>query len=458
MAPGGEYNGRVAGCERRNETGWVYLKSMVVNPPSDRRPENPLNRYLDRKIYSGLRLRSFLAGMVLILALLYTAWEVYWYQKVGLAFIHGHTHILPYLLLFLLLALYRPERWKKVHGFLLAATFFLLFLETLLQLTGMVKTYAEKTTGMYVSPYRHTGSPEAYYHTWHTGEKEHSLQREEFTYTFPTNSLGFPDAEWELPSSSDSSIRIMTLGDSFTEGDGAPYDSSYVKQLEHLLVRDSVSAYIMNGGVCGSDPFFNFVNLRDRLLPYRPDMVLQTICSHDLYNDIALRGGMERFGPNYALEYSLRPWWEPVYAMSYTSRILFRLLGYNEELVRTGGHYDLQGASTARLRELLDLYLPLCRANDIELVLILRPDKGEITENRYGYDFAKMKSWLAGQPGVTVIDLLPLYREEMAQQNSEMQDYFWKQDAHHNARGYRLMANSIYRELKPLLSIKTGDK
>jgi lysophospholipase L1-like esterase len=32
-----------------------------------------------------------------------------------------------------------------------------------------------------------------------------------------------------------------------------------------------------------------------------------------------------------------------------------------------------------------------------------------------------------------------------------VRDYYWKYDAHHNAKGYQLMAKSIYDAIQPLL-------
>src|SRR5690606_23327303 len=78
---------------------------------------------------------------------------------------------------------------------------------------------------------------------------------------------------------------------------------------------------------CGSDPFFDFELLKDKLIEYQPDIIIQSFTSNDFYHDFPIRGGEERFQPNYKLKYRTDHWWEPIYACSYTARILIQALG-----------------------------------------------------------------------------------------------------------------------------------
>ena len=75
------------------------------------------------------------------------------------------------------------------------------------------------------------------------------------------------------------SRRVLAIGDSFTEGDGAVVDSCYPVLLGKFLnsPNDSTGYEILNAGTCGSDPVYGYQNLQDRLCNYRPDVVLQTI-------------------------------------------------------------------------------------------------------------------------------------------------------------------------------------
>jgi hypothetical protein len=97
-----------------------------------------------------------------------------------------------------------------------------------------------------------------------------------------------------------------------------------------LAADDSVD--LMNAGVCGSDPFENYMNFKNRLQIYKPQLIIQTLTTTDITTDSRLCGGMERFQENETVKYKAAPWWEPLYAFSYISRLFFKMAGYNELL------------------------------------------------------------------------------------------------------------------------------
>ncbi len=243
----------------------------------------------------------------------------------------------------------------------------------------------------------------------------------------------------------------MALGDSFTEGDGAPYDSSYVSLLNKKLLAAGDTFYVMNAGVCGSDPFNNFILLRDRLLIYKPDIILQVLASNDMTTDILLRGGMERFQEDGTLKYRPAPWWEPLYAVSYISRIVITFAGYNELLKKDTINSSDQNELNEKTSDLFRQYARLSKTHKMLLIVILRPDWFEIEKNQYAYDFSFIRSQLKEQ-GIETLDLLPRYREYIAAHHSEAKNYFWPKDGHHNPTGYEMMAQTIYENLSHLLT------
>jgi len=319
----------------------------------------------------------------------------------------------------------------------------LLFAEIYFIVSGANKTYLEKVGGNYFSPY--TVEHKSHYHKWSTNENEHWLIKPEYKYWRPTNSLGYADNEWKLEEKLDKK-KIICIGDSFTEGDGADFDSSYVAFLKRDFFSASDSVYIMNAGIIGSDPFFDFIAIRDILINTKPNIIIQTISTQDLLTDIILRGGMERF-ENEQLKYLSAPWWEPIYALSYTSRLFFNALGYNELLRKSNPTINEINYLNNNIIKLLEEYSNLCKKNNIELILILRPDREEIMEEKYLFDFSKILKEL-NKNNLTTINLLPCYLEYIKNNKSEITDYFWKYDGHHNAKGYKMMANCIYKNLK----------
>jgi lysophospholipase L1-like esterase len=59
----------------------------------------------------------------------------------------------------------------------------------------------------------------------------------------------------------------------------------------------------MNAGICGSDPCYDFMQLKDHLLAYQPDMIIQMISTNDASTDLQLRGGLERFQADGTVKY-----------------------------------------------------------------------------------------------------------------------------------------------------------
>ncbi|MBP6730555.1 MAG: hypothetical protein KA149_00765 [Chitinophagales bacterium] len=390
--------------------------------------------------------------IVTALFVAYGIWQGYWYQKVALEIIKWHAHFAIYgfawLLGYYLLWAFAKTRYaEKANNYFLvfsSVVVSLLVVEFLLQLTGFASTYLEKVSGYYNSPYRVTDK--GLYHVWNN-PKEHWIIKPEYKYSRPTNRWGLPDVDWPV-NKKPNEKRILALGDSFTEGDGAPDDSDYVAILSQRLNTTGGGYYLMNAGVLGSDPFFNYIQLKDQLLRYKPDFILQTLSSQDITADIKMRGGMERFQKNGTLKFTSAPWWEPVYALSYISRLFFKALGYSELLKRE----KLTAADKEKLNkqtvELFKNYQALCNEKGIRLYVLLRPDRYEIEQNKYQYDIAS----IAKESGVETVDMLPLYNTYIEKNKAKPTDYFWSLDGHHNSKGYQMMADVLFESLSPVLT------
>lgn len=392
-------------------------------------------------------LRSGLIAVVSALLVAYLVWEIYWYDQVGIGFISWHTHLMLYIYFCLLLfAISRFFKSKLSGNILLSAfvTAIMLFLiEGGLIIAKRKETYPDNSFGHYFSYYNSRNA--SYYHTWPSG-KPHYLKKFEYNYIRQTNSLGFADREWE--EGKRAKCRIMALGDSFTEGDGAPQDSSYVEQLSTLLNKDTPRYEVMNAGTCGSDPFFNYINYQDRLTKYKPDILLQSLSAGDVLTDMATKDGFRRFEHKPAITFKKAPWWEPIYAISHISRLMFYALGYNDMLVKGDPTREQKNDYNRQLTDLFVRYDSLAKANNTKLFIVIRPNtiKDIITEQP-GYDFDPVLKPLAGRTGAVVVDLIPLYRQYMKQSGKDPQDFFWPVDGHHNSKGYHLMAELIARSV-----------
>ena len=371
---------------------------------------------------------------------LYLIWEVYWYRTVGLACIKFHTHLMLYgyvtIILLTVFLKVRRELIRNIILLLLSITFSLLIVELLLISFAVNTTYIEKSSGGYLSFYKNHFSSK--YHTY-PHLSSHYINKPEYKFIRHTNSLGFSDKEWNVKKNTQK--RILFFGDSFTEGDGAPQDSCYVSLLSDMLNKDSSTFELMNAGTCGSDPFFNYINYKERLLKFKPDVIIQSLSSGDVLTDMATKGGLGRFSDSHTITSKEAPWWEPIYAISCISRLYFSYLGYNELLIKGEATDADKKVFNTALIDLFKKYDSLATANNAKLYIVLRPnDCGEVASNLYYYDFAPLFNEFKGKENIEFINLIPAYKSYFKTTKETPKDYYWIEDGHHNSKGYWLMA------------------
>lgn len=418
-----------------------------------------LNQTSENHIY--YRLKNFattktfkyaLALLIIPLMLAYMAWEIYWYSKVSLMCIKWHTHLafLAFLLfngnliIWIITKRLAPNATTGLITSFTSVIFTLSVIEVVLMITGTNKTYFEKQMGYYYSHY-HT-QHEKRYHIWTINP--HCIEKKEFVYCRPTNKEGVGDSNW-VTTGTPGVKRIMAIGDSFTEGDGAPYDSTYPAFLKQNLQRLGDSIYMMNAGVCGSDPFYNYIHFKERLLAYKPDIVIQMFSSADIETDFIARGGLERFKRD-QVKYRNPPKTELLYAISYTSRFFYNAAGYDEFFLTPALVKQMLPEMDSSFIALFKEYKKLCSENGIKLVIVLRPDLREIDNNHYTYNHTNILTALKADKDITVIDLLERYQNHIHANGTKANEYYWKMDGHHNAKGYQMLAGVITPDIHTL--------
>jgi lysophospholipase L1-like esterase len=396
---------------------------------------------------------QLLRFLAVVLVVAYTAWEVYWYTKIGLLFIHWHTHIAFAALVAAAVVLpfwiwHKKQPSPAAKNRLLTATtlgILIVLLETLLVLTGLTKVYMETRGGYFQSPYLYDSLN--YYHLNHPSVTK-NLSTPEFTYERSYNRLGYSGAEWDTAKPTNVK-RIVTLGDSFTEGDGAPADSTYPALLEEILLDRGQAAEVLNAGICGSDPVFSYKNITDRVLAFAPDVVVVTVHENDIYYDMPIRGGLERFVSDSIVHYKPAPRWEPLYAISYLSRLVFHALDMNLSVpVPPKQRPAYNQATTQVLTDIFTRLDSLGRAHNFEVVVVQLPLHKKIEDTPYEFDFALLQKNLAPLTCLSMLDLHPCYAATIAKDQQPLSAYFWKDDGHHNSTGYRLMAGCIADHLQ----------
>ena len=406
------------------------------------------------KNFTGSKTFKYLLFFLIVPVLIaYLVWEIYWYSRVNLLCVKWHTHLAFPVYLFLIGNLIIRAIGKRtvpsaIPGLITAYSsliFTLFIVEVMLMVSDKYKTNLEKQLGYYYSQYQTLQNKR--YHIWTT--TPHFIEKKEFVYWRPTNNEGLADSNWTT-TSTPGTKRIMAIGDSFTEGDGAPFDSTYPVFLKQNLLKLGDSIYMMNAGVCGSDPFYNYIHLKEKLLLYKPDIIIQTLSSSDIENDFMTRGGLERFnGPS--VSYRTPPIAEPLYAISYVSRIFYHAAGYNELFLKPDAIDKMRPEIDSSFTALFNEYSNLCRQKGIKLVVVLRPDINEIVDNAYSYDLTTILTGLKADKDITVIDLLGRYKNYIQATNTRPGNYYWQLDKHHNAKGYQMLATVLTPDIHALL-------
>lgn len=285
----------------------------------------------------------------------------------------------------------------------------------------------------------------------------YSLRKSEFKYYRKPNSLGYPDKEWNIPKDKNT-IRIICLGDSFTEGDGAHADSTYVKFLYRSLQRKAYNIEMFNAGNCGSDPFFNFKGLQDKIAAYQPDIILQSFTPNDFYQDFMVRGGNERFNSDGTVSYNKAPWWEKLFASSYILRIsIFIFGGYNNFLIEKSRRQAIEKDMRLKSIQLFQIYQEYTLKKNIDLIVFSIPCKSDfeldkpinIFHQKFDASFRKFN--------LKYYNILPCYNNYLEKSNTSYEEYYWKKDGHHNAKGYEMMAKCLEEIVIPVIEKRVAN-
>lgn len=323
--------------------------------------------------------------------------------------------------------------------------------EVLLRLLHIGTTYSEQREGVFVNPAERV--QKNWYMTWQPHETKLLASGGEYSFSRSTNNEGLSDADWTEQKDTDE-IRLMTLGDSFTEGDGAAQDSAYPKVLERLLQKKFPlkKIKVLNAGRIGSDPWFEYKKLHDRLLKYKSDVVLYTNGTNDMFFDHLIYGGMERFSIDSTVKNKIpRHRWLWLYKVSYVFRCMVKFAGYDETLFGVGDREKNKLTAIADSRELSRKFSELAVQHNFICAQLVRPDKFEMEDGAYIFNPSALTDSTGSLPRYYTFDLLKFYKDSLHITSANVNDYFWHADAHHNAKGYEAMAQAVFSYLKPVL-------
>ena len=284
-----------------------------------------------------------------------------------------------------------------------------------------------------------------------TREKNSRTGKKEFHYASSFNSINMRDMEHPLPKPF-GEYRIASLGDSFTEGVGAPQDQTWPRLLQKMLPSvNGLRTRVMNCGVNGDDTVNELQTLRERVLAYKPDMVIVAVNRSDI-TDIATRGGQERIGrPFYRPPGS--PWWEFLFGSSFLVRHFVQgILGYDWTLKSSAELKAGDARALDTIYQTIMDFAHLSGERGFRLVAVFHPMKHELEKGDWPLD--GLIGRLAGEKDILAVNLLEHYKAECAKSGVPASDIYWPIDLHHNARGYELFARGVAEAISKTPGIK----
>lgn len=259
----------------------------------------------------------------------------------------------------------------------------------------------------------------------------------EFTHIRTRNDKGL--YEKPIGTKRPSEIRFLCLGDSFTEGVGTEYDSSWVKQAEGLLRNKypNLDITFINGGLSASDPFFQYRLLTDNLLQaYQPDWVIVMSNTSDM-DDFLERGGMERYRTDGTIVFRESSWWYGAYRYSYIVRHLSRgVFKLTPHLHTHKQHQALANQGYAALAGVCQKFDSLARANNFGFAMVLHPLPHELQKGRAEFDGFETLEGCSQHS----LNLFPYFRAHLPHIS---QEYYWPIDGHFKAKGYTVLASGV---------------
>ncbi len=267
---------------------------------------------------------------------------------------------------------------------------------------------------------------------------------EEYGHYRKINSQGLCDEEQTIKTDSLTNT-IIGLGDSFTEGLGAHSDSTWLKFLERKILSQSQTKYqFINAGISGSDPVYEYILLRDKLLKFKPNTVILAL-GYEI-NEMIIRGGFERFQNDGTIKYRDKPFWYPLYKISGVFRLFVRICFANEMLLPGNQVKIEEKKAINEIQSIILLFKQLGEKMNFKLVLTIYPLYKETINKKYDYWTETIK--FAQKNQIITVDLLKFYIDSVHMNKTNISNYYWPIDGHYNAKGYEKMAEGIYQSIK----------
>ncbi|MHC5036532.1 MAG: SGNH/GDSL hydrolase family protein [Planctomycetota bacterium] len=236
------------------------------------------------------------------------------------------------------------------------------------------------------------------------------------------NAQGFLGRELRLEKGA-KEIRIFTLGDSNTVGWKMKGGASWPEVLESLLAKRREGVTVVNAGVWGYSSLQGR-KLFERILPYRPDLVLVSFGANDAH----------KVAVSDAEFHSLSTFKSPLAKLRLGQLVI---AAWDRCVAGRSRPADADLVPRVSVREYkanLTEIIRLSKQNGVTCILLTRPFTGESVNPLWWKNFAPAyveATWEAGrEQGVQVIDLHGLFK---AREDLFIDESHFTEEGHHHA-------------------------
>lgn len=332
---------------------------------------------------------------------------------------------------------------KTLYKYLIFILILFISLEIILRISKLYLPFEESIGGEYF--YKFQRGNDSWFHTWSPNALV-DYKQSEFHYQNYYNELGHREILFSDFQKIDTAEKVIVLGDSFTEGDGAPFDSTWVTFFQKKMNEiGSTKIITYNAGVCGSDVFFNYMMLKEKLLVSKPKAVLECVNHSDLM-DVYYMGGFERFQADGTTKSSKEKNWEPLFKYSHFFRMLVCTFSdYNVNLVKKDTFEKEEEKSLKLIATQINTTYNLCKKNNIEYYLILIPTPNSLKKLKKDPTL-ELPNQL--DPSIQILNVNNCMQTIVDKNENTVLS--WPINGHYNGFGYKVLGECIFTSFEKL--------
>ncbi len=299
----------------------------------------------------------------------------------------------------------------------------------------------------------------------------------EYIFTFKRNSKGFSDYEHNYQNPKEK-VRIVGIGDSFTEGGVAPQNSTFLSVLEKNLNLNFEKYEIINLGVGGTSIDNYYFTYKNEGALYNPKyVILGFFVGNDITPNFELleinNSKIVKKTPSKETSWFLKL---RKYLSTHSAFYKFSILLLNNnkaasDLLIDLGFFvptkiDIYSASSRKMfldgissnLFMMDAINKLVQKNNSTLIILLIPPKEQVDNSKYEeylqrnvsfgngkFEAQKLINDFCSKKKIVCVDLLP----DLITQNKN-NTFYWQIDGHFNPAGHALASKILLKKIQEL--------